>query len=129
MAIKIVGVEGLSVAQVQQEVGQGARFVIFDWVLSLLVITMTNKSDIHFIRPGQNAVVKGLPYTLLSFFLGWWGIPWGLIRTPIAIVTNLSGGRDVTASVMSSLAGPRPAAPPPPAAMQPPMTGAPIKPR
>jgi hypothetical protein len=29
--------------------------------------------------------------------LGWWGVPWGLIYTPLTLWTNLSGGRAVTA--------------------------------
>lgn len=26
---------------------------------------------------------------LYSFFLGWWGIPWGIIMTPVQVVRNL----------------------------------------
>lgn len=29
--------------------------------------------------------------TLYCFFLGWWGIPWGFVMTPIQIVRNLAG--------------------------------------
>jgi len=29
--------------------------------------------------------------TLYSFFLGWWGIPWGFLLTPVQIVRNLAG--------------------------------------
>ena len=27
---------------------------------------------------------------LYSFFLGWWGIPWGIIMTPVQVVKNLA---------------------------------------
>ena len=26
-----------------------------------------------------------------TFFLGWWGFPWGLLMTPIQIVRNFAG--------------------------------------
>lgn len=37
-------------------------------------------------KANENALLK-------SAVLGWWGIPWGLIRTPKAIVTNLKSKR------------------------------------
>jgi hypothetical protein len=100
--MQIKGIEGLTVGQVQDEVRQGAKFVVFSYAMSFLVITLKRSSDITFIRAGQSAFGASLPYTLLSFFLGWWGFPWGLIYTPMAIIENLSGGKDVTAEVMSA---------------------------
>jgi hypothetical protein len=103
--MQIKGVEGLTVQQVQDEVRQGAKFVVFSYAMSFLVITLKRSSDITFIRAGQSAFGAGLPYTLLSFFLGWWGFPWGLIYTPMAIIENLSGGKDVTREVMTAFGG------------------------
>lgn len=100
MAIK--GVEGLSVGEVQDQVRQGAKFVVFGYCVSLLVITLKRSSDITFIRAGDSAVVASLPYTFLSLFLGWWGFPWGFIYTPMVLVQNLGGGTDVTHEVMAS---------------------------
>ncbi len=56
----------------------------------------------------------GLPYTLLSLFIGWWGFPWGLVYTPMVLIQNLGGGNDVTAEVMSALgvSAPPPGLPP-----------------
>ncbi|WP_256364380.1 hypothetical protein [Nostoc piscinale] len=42
----------------------------------------------------------------MSLFLGWWGIPWGIIYTIQSVVTNLQGGKDVTPQVMSALRQP-----------------------
>jgi hypothetical protein len=105
--MKVNGIEGMTPEQVQREVEQGARFVIYLYCISILVMTFKRGTDIYFVRPGENAVVKGLPYTLLSLVVGWWGFPWGLVYTPHALYVNLRGGKDVTAEVMSSLAGPR----------------------
>ncbi len=92
-------IEGMSVAQVREQIERGGRFVVFDYVISLLLITFKRSSRVFFVRHDESALVKSLPYNAVSFALGWWGIPWGLIRTPMALLTNLSGGRDVTAEV------------------------------
>jgi hypothetical protein len=56
------------------------------------------------LHPGRALrVLQGLPYTLISLVLGWWGIPWGLIFTPAAIFTNLCGGKDVTQDVLATV--------------------------
>jgi hypothetical protein len=54
-------------------------------------------------------VTKGLPWCGVSLVLGWWGLPWGLIWTPMAIYKNLTGGIDVTSTVCQQLIG-KPAA-------------------
>jgi hypothetical protein len=112
MAIK--GVEGLSGGEVQDQVRQGAKFVVFSYCMSFLVITLKRSSDVMFVRAGQSPVVAGLPYTVLSFFMGWWGFPWGLVYTPVAIIQNLAGGKDVTTEIMAAFGGnaPPPGLPP-----------------
>jgi hypothetical protein len=81
----------------------GAKFVFYQYCVSILIMTFRRPSDIYFVRAGENAVAKGLPYTLLSLVAGWWGIPWGPIYTIGSVVTNLGGGKDVTQEVLSSL--------------------------
>jgi hypothetical protein len=46
---------------------------------------------------------RGCVYALVSLFLGWWGVPWGIIYTPMTVFTNLSGGQDVTDEVWARL--------------------------
>lgn len=111
---KIVGFEKIkSGGQLQQEIQQGGKFVVFQYCISLLVITFKRSSNIYFICHDENAVTKGLPFSSLSFLLGWWGIPWGPIYTVQSIWTNFSGGKDVTrevvASMMASSAAQKPA--------------------
>jgi lipopolysaccharide export LptBFGC system permease protein LptF len=55
------------------------------------------------VRAGENRVLKGLGFSLLSFLLGWWGIPWGPIYTVQALWNNFQGGKDVTTEVLASL--------------------------
>lgn len=101
--MKIVGIEGLSAAQLRDEVDRGGRFVVYGWCVSFLVLTLKRSSDITFVRAGHSRVGAGLGWTVLSFFLGWWGFPWGFIYTPMVLIQNLGGGTDVTPSVMASL--------------------------
>jgi hypothetical protein len=104
--MKIVGIEGMTVDQVTDEVRRGGRFVIFSYCISALVVTFKRGSDVHFIRAGGSPLGASMPFTLLSLFLGWWGFPFGLIYTPICIITNLSGGKDVTAEMMNVFRAP-----------------------
>jgi hypothetical protein len=75
---------------------------VYQYCISLLVLTFKRSSNVYLIRHEENAVVKGLPFTLLSLLLGWWGIPWGPIYTIKSIWLNFSGGRDVTSEIVPS---------------------------
>jgi hypothetical protein len=106
--MKIVGLEGMTVDQLHEELRAGGKFVVYQFCISVLVMTFRRSSDIHFVKSGESAVVKGMGYTLTSFLLGWWGIPWGLIYTPAALATNLGGGKNVTREVLAALNQPAP---------------------
>ena len=109
--MKIHGMNGLTPHQIADEVQNGAKFVMYQWCISIVIMTFKRGTDIYYLRPGENGAVKGLPWTLLSLVVGWWGIPWGFIYTPMAIFNNLSGGKDVTYAVMNAIM-PQPAATP-----------------
>jgi hypothetical protein len=101
--MNIKGIKGLTVVDIQNEVDAGAKFVRFSYCISLVLITFRQTSAVYFIRKDGNAFVKSLPYTLLSFLLGWWGLPWGIIYTPACIFANIRGGKDVTGDMMAIL--------------------------
>ena len=101
---KIVGLEDIkSGGELQQEIQQGGKFVMYQYCISLLVITFRRSSNVYFVSHEQNAVIKGLPFTLLSLVLGWWGIPWGPIYTIQSLWVNFKGGKDVTQEVLGSM--------------------------
>lgn len=104
--MKISGLEGLSDSEINFELQRGARFVFFQYCISVIILTFKRPSDIYFVRHGQSAVAKGLLYSLLSAVLGWWGIPWGPIYTVQSLWVNFKGGRDVTQEVLASFAEP-----------------------
>ena len=103
MSLKIKGMENMSWERIRSEVEHGGRFVIFQYCISIGVMSFKRPSPIYFIKSGESVLGKALAYSLVSLVCGWWGIPWGPIWTISTIVTNCRGGRDVTAEVLRSL--------------------------
>jgi hypothetical protein len=94
---------GMNASEIRFEIQRGARFIVFQYVISAVVITVRRNSKIQFIKAGENPTVKSLPYTGLTLLCGWWGFPWGFIYTPQAIYKNLRGGTDITPSIQAKL--------------------------
>ena len=103
--MQINGLENISPQQLSQEVMRGGKFVVFEYCISLLIITFKQPSSVHYIRPGEGTFGKSVTYTILTLLAGWWGFPWGPIYTIAALVTNLGGGKDVTWEIMNALDG------------------------
>ncbi len=100
---KINGIENMSGLELAVELEKGGGFVIYEYAISIVIMTFYRSSAITFVRADDNRIVKGLVYTLLTIVLGWWGIPWGPIRSIQALITNFKGGKDVTGEVTASL--------------------------
>ena len=100
--MKIVGAEGLTRNQIQLEVAKGARFVVFQYCISIVLVTFKRSSDIYFIGPTRKALAPRIGYSVLSLCLGWWGIPWGPVYTMQALWNNVvAGGIDLTPEMLS----------------------------
>lgn len=108
--MKIKGTEGLSSQDIEKELQRGAKFVVFQYSISIIIMSFKNSSDIYFIKAGEGTFGKSIGFTLLSLILGWWGIPWGPIYTIGSLYTNLTGGKDVTSEVLSAISQPAPVA-------------------
>jgi hypothetical protein len=89
---------GASPVRVIDEIAIGGRLVVYQYCISLGIVTFKRSSGVKLVHAGQNAALVGLPYTLVSVVAGWWGIPWGPIYTIETILRNLQGGIDVTPS-------------------------------
>lgn len=89
------------------EINAGTRFVVFSYAVSLLVLSFKRASGVCVVAPGRSRLLAGLPYSVLSLLLGWWGIPHGPIFTIASLVTNFRGGVDVTPHLAAVIRGQR----------------------
>ena len=103
--MKIKNIDGLTASDLQQQVSEGGRFVYFAYTISLIIVTFRDTSGVYLIRSGENSAGKSFLFTIVSFFIGWWGIPGGPKYTLQAIRTNMKGGKDVTDEVMDVING------------------------
>ena len=101
--MQIQGLDEISPEELARELHNGARFVVFTYCISILILTFKRTSSVFFVRAGSSAIGYGLPYLFISLLLGWWGIPWGPIYTLGAIGTALTGGKDVTPEIAAAL--------------------------
>ena len=101
--MRIEGINELGPAELVAEINRGGRFVFFEYCISLLIFTLRRPTPVVFLRADESGWLRGLPYTLLSVLFGWWGLPWGVIYTPLCLANNLAGGCDVTLATCESL--------------------------
>lgn len=101
--MRIVGIEGMTASELNSELQRGAKFVIYQYCISLLLVTFKRSSHIYFVRTGESNLGKIAGYTAVSLLLGWWGIPWGPTDTIQAVAINLRGGKNITQEVIAAL--------------------------
>ncbi len=99
----IKGVEGKTNAQLKFEISQGARFVYFEYCISVFVFTIKRPTKTYFIAEGESVFLKALIFSLISFLFGWWGFPWGPLYTIQSLSSNISGGHDITGKIKELL--------------------------
>jgi hypothetical protein len=99
---RIIGINQMSPEEIDYKVRNGARFVMFEYCISPLVVTLDYDSNIFFIEPGKDARRLSLRYILISVFLGWFSIL-GPINTIQCLITDIRGGKDVTRYVVDWL--------------------------
>jgi hypothetical protein len=100
---QIKNIEGLTVSDLNHELSRGGKFVVFQYCISIIFMTFKRGSSIYFIRSGESTVKHSIGFTLLTFVFGWWGIPWGPIYSIGALYSNISGGKDITQSVLNTM--------------------------
>jgi hypothetical protein len=79
------------------------RWVRYEYCISLVAMTLRRESAVVPLPPGSRGFWRGLPYNLLTVTLGWWGVPWGLLLTPLVLWSNCCGGREVITEADSPL--------------------------
>lgn len=100
------GTHGKSVRQMVDEIASGGRFVIYQYVFSIIVMSFRRSSPIAYVPPGRSGAAAAFGWSLISLCFGWWGLPWGIIFTIGALWRNTSGGVDVTEPILAQMIGP-----------------------
>ena len=90
-------------AELRVRLADGWRCVRFECCVSVGFVTLRRQSAVYLTDSWQGRYIRGMGYSLRALLLGPWGVPWGLIWTPCAIWTNLTGGIDVTSNVRAWL--------------------------
>ena len=109
--MQIRNVENLQTGELKRELDNGARFVVFEYCISIIIMTFRRSSDVYFIRSNESTVKYSWSFTLLTLVLGWWGIPWGPIYSITSLFTNISGGKNVTAEILTAMSNQKEAVP------------------
>lgn len=65
--MKIQGLEGLSVSDINYEISRGGKFVMYQYCISIVVMTFRRSSGIYFIKSDESALKSGAGWTLLTF--------------------------------------------------------------
>ncbi|MBL3656427.1 hypothetical protein [Fulvivirga sediminis] len=98
----IKNIDSLTADEIHHELQKGAKFVKFQYCISVIVLTFKNSSDIYFIKAGESTAKHSLSFILLSLLLGWWGFPMGPLHTIKSLYTNMKGGTDITQELLSA---------------------------
>lgn len=101
--VPLAGPRFLFPEEIRQRVADGARLVRFETVMSAVLFTVRRQSGVYLTESWQQRYLTGIWYSAASLVLGPWGVPWGLIYTPLAVWVNLTGGIDATDEVLASL--------------------------
>ena len=100
---QLIGLEELSFDELQLKLQEGGRFVCYSVVVSAVVLTSRQATEIYFQRADRYSPAARWVSTLFTFLFGWWGFPWGIIYTPGALLRNLQGGIDVSDEVVATI--------------------------
>jgi len=103
----MAGTDGRTVRQIIDEVPSGGRFVMYQYVFSLIILTFRRNSPIRYLPPGRSGAGAALAWSLIPLSVGWWGFPWGIVFTIAALWRNSGGGVDVTEPILAQLIGPQ----------------------
>ncbi len=100
---RLANIDCVKFQELKQLTAGGAKFVIYQYTISLGAITLRRFTAAYFIPAGENpAKFKGIANALSAIF-GWWCLPWGPMRTIQSFKANNAGGVDVTKDVMANI--------------------------
>jgi hypothetical protein len=94
------GAKGMTASQLAAAIASGGRFVRFQKAFSFVILTSFSTTPAIYLPGGNSGAGPAWQNSLFTMLFGWWGIPWGPIRSIQALITNAKGGIDVTGDVL-----------------------------
>jgi hypothetical protein len=89
--------------QFQARLLAGERFVVYHYAISVIFYSFRHPTRVYALHSRRHAVLKGLPWTLLTTLLGWWSFPAGPVFTIQCLAMNLHGGTDVSGDILEHI--------------------------
>ena len=77
---------------------KGGSFIVYERCVSFLIYSALTPKLV-WVAPYESRRAKGLVYSLSSLLFGWWSFG-GILNTLLALVHNLLGGFDLTATIL-----------------------------
>jgi hypothetical protein len=99
---KIIGIEGKTIDEIILAVNTGGRFVVYEYCISPLIVTLDYDSNVHFINIDNKQKILSVQYSIISLLFGWESL-FGVIHTIRCLMVNLRGGKDITKQVVEWL--------------------------
>jgi|WetSurMetagenome_2_1015567.scaffolds.fasta_scaffold107566_1 hypothetical protein len=85
-------------------IAKGAKFVSYQYIISVPIFFPIRRfSKLYFIKPNEQSSKYSLPYNLMSFVFGLWGLPMGPPFMVKTFILNFKGGMDLTEDVLVNL--------------------------
>lgn len=95
--------DAATLTESEREVIAGGRFLAYEYCWSL-VVSFKHTSAPVLVRAGDDGFGAALRYSLISVFLGWWGVP-GPVWAFTTLRHNARGGHDVTLETLTRQVG------------------------
>lgn len=93
-----------SLEELKLVIEYGGKFITFQYCITVLfAVTLTRFSPAILIRKEEEIQYFRAKYNRLTKIFGWWGIPWGPIKSVNALNTNKAGGIDMTDDIMLNI--------------------------
>ena len=100
---KIVVPEQSTLESIHQAIEEGGQFIVFLYCFSFLVISFRRYSPAILIKSSESINDYKKKYNKISYWLGWWAVPYGIGNTLACIKFNNNNGLDVTEDIMLNL--------------------------
>jgi hypothetical protein len=100
---KLGNVDGRTLEEIERELENGGRFVIFQSHIGLLIASFKWPSKAYLVPAGESLRRRGIRYSIVTMVFGWWELPHGPVDTIRSLRLNLQGGVDVTEDILANL--------------------------